>query len=627
MLDKAAKNEESEGKSERSDDTEDEYDFIEESPCKRYHKINKEVSQRNVPGIDRAFLAMDCEEGVEVVWNEVQFSERKSYKAQEEKIRMVFDNLTRIEHANIVKFHRYWVDPPKKDSQKTRVVFITEYMSSGSVKKFLNKTKEVQKSKSSKSWKRWCRQILSALGYLHMCDPPIVHGNLTCDTIFIQHNGLLKIGSVAPDAIRNHVKTYREIHKNLHYFAPECTDTQVSGNITPAVDIYSFGICCLEMAMSKAHLATGENKRIGDEDIGKAIALLEDPQQQHFIQWCISKSPEMRPSARDLLLHPLLYEVPSLKLISAHSFVKNLDILSENHLDVHKTKIRNKTEVIFSTKSKDVTRADFPAFDVDKFLEDVRVGIYPLTTFSLPKPPSRTRSEEPSELEGKKGNGQHGQSVPNQQEALEIRKITVAQCCFLKREDEAEGKHIILQVRFEDKMNRQLRCDTGPEDTPTSIITELVTINFIREEDRDLMIAIVEDASKQPIGVPSILTVEEFYATKLSTNTETVAASTGVGYGNGDFHVNKPQSQTGSLDSNNQDTAEGDMKSSISTSTDSNISSLRQMNVNNSSNSALSDATTNSVNESSSSPHPSTSNDSNETTASNTSSTTNDVVS
>ena len=28
---------------------------------------------------------MDTEEGVEVVWNEVQFSERKSYKAQEVK--------------------------------------------------------------------------------------------------------------------------------------------------------------------------------------------------------------------------------------------------------------------------------------------------------------------------------------------------------------------------------------------------------------------------------------------------------------------------------------------------------------------------------------------------------------
>ena len=39
--------------------------------------------QRDVPGIDHAFLAMDAEEGVEVVWNEVQFSERKDLKAQE----------------------------------------------------------------------------------------------------------------------------------------------------------------------------------------------------------------------------------------------------------------------------------------------------------------------------------------------------------------------------------------------------------------------------------------------------------------------------------------------------------------------------------------------------------------
>lgn len=31
--------------------------------------------------------------------------------------------------------------------------------------------------------------------YLHSCNPPIIHGNLTCDTIFIQHNGLIKIGS------------------------------------------------------------------------------------------------------------------------------------------------------------------------------------------------------------------------------------------------------------------------------------------------------------------------------------------------------------------------------------------------------------------------------------------------
>lgn len=69
-----------------------------------------QVEQRDVPGIDCAYLAMDTEEGVEVVWNEVQFSERKNFKAQEEKIQQVFENLTQLEHPNIVKFHRYWTD-------------------------------------------------------------------------------------------------------------------------------------------------------------------------------------------------------------------------------------------------------------------------------------------------------------------------------------------------------------------------------------------------------------------------------------------------------------------------------------------------------------------------------------
>lgn len=57
--------------------------------------------------------------------------------------------------------------------------------------------------------------------YLHSCSPPIILGNLTCDTIFIHNNGLIKIGSVAPDAIHYHVKTCRENIKNVHFIAPE----------------------------------------------------------------------------------------------------------------------------------------------------------------------------------------------------------------------------------------------------------------------------------------------------------------------------------------------------------------------------------------------------------------------
>lgn len=69
---------------------------------------------------------MDTEEGVEVVWNEVQFSERKNFKAQEEKIQLVFENLTQLEHPNIVKFHRYWTDT-HNDKPRVRNVIYNRY--------------------------------------------------------------------------------------------------------------------------------------------------------------------------------------------------------------------------------------------------------------------------------------------------------------------------------------------------------------------------------------------------------------------------------------------------------------------------------------------------------------------
>ncbi|KOB69134.1 Uncharacterized protein OBRU01_17279 [Operophtera brumata] len=184
--------------------------------------LNPCVEQRDVPGIDVAHLAMDTEEGVEVVWNEVQFSERKNFKAQEDKIQMVFDNLTRLEHPNIVKFHRY----------------------------------------------------------LHGCVPPIVHGNLTCDTIFIQHNGLVKIGSVAPDAIHHHVKTCRENMKNMHLIAPEYGSSQT---VTPAMDIYSFGMCALETAALEIQGNGDSGSHVSDEHIDRTVDSLEETRQKDFI--------------------------------------------------------------------------------------------------------------------------------------------------------------------------------------------------------------------------------------------------------------------------------------------------------------------------------------------------------
>ncbi len=81
------------------EESEGENEVIEESPNGRWTKRNEQVgirvasvcnidrwvltscqskvSQRDVPGIDQAFLAMDTENGYEVVWNEINISEKR----------------------------------------------------------------------------------------------------------------------------------------------------------------------------------------------------------------------------------------------------------------------------------------------------------------------------------------------------------------------------------------------------------------------------------------------------------------------------------------------------------------------------------------------------------------------
>uniref|UniRef100_A0A8C9YDC3 Nuclear receptor-binding protein n=1 Tax=Sander lucioperca TaxID=283035 RepID=A0A8C9YDC3_SANLU len=422
---------------EDEDESEDESEILEESPCGRWQKRREEVNQRNVPGIDAAYLAMDTEEGVEVVWNEVMISERKNFKLLEEKVKAVFDNLIHLEHANIVKFHKYWADTKEN---RARVIFITEYMSSGSLKQFLKKTKKNHKTMNEKAWKRWCTQILSALSYLHSCDPPIIHGNLTCDTIFIQHNGLIKIGSVAPDTINNHVKTCHEEQKNLHFYAPEYGAVD---DVTTAVDIYSFGMCALEMALLEIQ-GNGESSFVSQEAINNAIQLLEDPLQRELIQKCLECDPSTRPTARELLFNQALFEVPLLKLLAAHCIVSHHHMIPENALE-EITKNLDPNLVIAEIKD-DIQLSQFPALELDKFLEDVRNGIYPMTAFRLPCPqePQQETVKSPIVVPLVKS------PTPEPAE-LETRRVIII--------------ILTLLLKLEDKLNRHLSCDMLPRKT------------------------------------------------------------------------------------------------------------------------------------------------------------------
>ncbi|KAL8181393.1 UNVERIFIED_CONTAM: Nuclear receptor-binding protein 2 [Gekko kuhli] len=444
---------------------------------------------------------MDTEEGVEVVWNELHFADLKAFKAHEEKIKTVFEQLVVVDHPNIVKVHKYWL--VVKDSM-AQVIFITEYVSSGSLKQFLKKTKKNHKAMNVRAWKRWCTQILSALSYLHACDPPIIHGNLTSDTIFIQHNGLIKIGSVwhrifaeaIPADLRSPIRAGREEPQNLHFFPPEY-GRAADGT---AVDIFSFGMCALEMAVLE--IQSNGDACVSEEAIERARHSLDDANMREFILSCLLLNPERRPSAHNLLFHRVLFEVHSLKLLAAHCFINNQYLMPENVVE-EKTKGLDLNEVMAEMRRQgrppvQWRYSEVSFLELDKFLEDVRNGIYPLMNFATTRPHTLPRSASQAPEDPQKAT-----STPTPEPFdVETRKVAQMQCNVEWSEEKSQW-HLTLLLVLEDKLHRQLSYDLLPTDRAGDLAAELVHYGFIRLDDCEKLTALLESTFHRHQPAPS----------------------------------------------------------------------------------------------------------------------------
>lgn len=139
----------------------------------------------------------------------------------------------------------------------------------------------------------------------------------------------------------------------------------------------------------------GDTHAVTPELIKQSIEAL-DEKQQDFINRCLQLDPKKRPTAKELLFHPLLFEVPSLRLLATHQLIKSqTDIREATFNDSSFTRpadyIIASTNRNFLSSDDLITIRDFKefkfsqlaTFDANKYLEDVKNGIYPLTVFGL----------------------------------------------------------------------------------------------------------------------------------------------------------------------------------------------------------------------------------------------------
>ncbi|GLT57562.1 hypothetical protein SLA2020_305280 [Shorea laevis] len=272
--------------------------FVEVDPSGRYGRYHELLGSGAVKKVYRAF---DQEEGIEVAWNQVKLRSLSDDPAMVDRLFAEVRLLRTLANKNIISLYHVW-----HDKQHNTLNFITEVCTSGNLRAYRKKHRQV----SMKALKKWSKQILKGLNYLHTYEPCIIHRDLNCSNVFVNGNiGQVKIGDLGLAAIVGKNHSAHSILGTPEFMAPELYDE----DYTEQVDIYSFGMCVLEMVTLEIPYSECDNvakiyKKVSSGVKPAALGKVKDPEVKAFIEKCLGQ-PRARPSAAELLKDPFFKEV------------------------------------------------------------------------------------------------------------------------------------------------------------------------------------------------------------------------------------------------------------------------------------------------------------------------------
>ncbi|XP_063156519.1 serine/threonine-protein kinase WNK4 isoform X2 [Candoia aspera] len=267
------------------------------SPDGRFLKFDIEIGRGSFKTV---YKGLDTETTVEVAWCELQT--RKLSKMERQRFSEEVEMLKGLQHPNIVRFYDSW-----KSSVKGQVciVLVTELMTSGTLKTYLKRFKEMK----MKVLQRWSRQILRGLHFLHTRSPPIIHRDLKCDNVFITGpTGSVKIGDLGLATLKR-ASFAKSVIGTPEFMAPEMYEEKYD----EAVDVYAFGMCMLEMATSEYPYSECQNaaqiyRKVTSGMKPNSFYKVKVPELKEIIEGCIRMNKKERYTIQDLLDHSFFHE-------------------------------------------------------------------------------------------------------------------------------------------------------------------------------------------------------------------------------------------------------------------------------------------------------------------------------
>ncbi|XP_055807744.1 serine/threonine-protein kinase WNK8-like [Solanum dulcamara] len=272
---------------------------VEKSRCGRFIRYSDMLGGG---AYKEVYIGYDRVEEIEIAWNQiVLFGVNEGLKSPENLFAEAI-LLKSLNHERIMKCFFYWFD-----SKSKTLNMITELFPSGSLKKHLSKYDDNGVGVDLESFRSWGRQILEGLSFLHSQNPKIIHRDIKCDNVFVDCGGkqvtLGDFGLAVCLMDGNFVKE-KEPKGTPEFMAPECYD----GEYNELVDIYSFGMCLLEMVTGEYPYIECSNgiqifKKVYTGVKPTSLRKVKDSRLKDIIEKCMLPM-SIRPSAEELLKDP-----------------------------------------------------------------------------------------------------------------------------------------------------------------------------------------------------------------------------------------------------------------------------------------------------------------------------------